>query len=83
MVLYGVMAVLFISFSLVIVLARTGATNDAELALMRTELGLQLAPIEGGDGSAPSAMVAIAKSSAAVLDQTSTRINVRCPLAIR
>ncbi len=59
--------------------ARTGATNNAQLAMMRKELGLRLAPIEGGDGSAPSAMLAIAKSSAAVLDQSSTRIKVMNP----
>ena len=59
--------------------ARTGATNNAQLAMMRKELGLRLAPIEGGDGSAPSALLAMAKSSAAVLDTSSTRIKVMNP----
>lgn len=59
--------------------ARTGATNNAQLAMMRKELGLRLAPIEGGDGSAPSAMLAMARSSAAVTDQRSTRIKVINP----
>ncbi|ASJ74647.1 TadE/TadG family type IV pilus assembly protein [Granulosicoccus antarcticus] len=59
--------------------ARTGATNHAQLELMRKELGIRLAPIEGGDGSAQSAMVAMAKSSLAVLDKSSTRMKVLNP----
>lgn len=59
--------------------ARTGATNNAQLDLMRQELGLRLAPLEGGDGSAQSAAAAMAKSSAAVMDASSTRVKVLNP----
>ncbi len=59
--------------------ARTGATNNAQLDLMRQELGLRLAPLEGGDGSAQSAAAAMAKSSAAVMNASSTRVKVLNP----
>ncbi len=59
--------------------ARTGATNNAQLDLMRQELGLRLAPLQGGDGSAQSAAQAIARSSASVLDASSTRVKILNP----
>ncbi|MGQ7848675.1 TadE family protein [Granulosicoccus sp. 3-233] len=59
--------------------ARTGATNNAQFSLMRQELGLRLAPLEGGDGSAQGAATAMAKSSASVMDASSTRMKILNP----
>lgn len=42
--------------------ARTGAVNHAQVKLMRRELGLRLAPVQGGDGTMEKASLAMAKS---------------------
>lgn len=59
--------------------ARTGAVNHAQLSTMRQELGMRLAPLQGGDGSHQQAMRAIAKSSLDVQDTLNTRIRVLNP----
>ena len=59
--------------------ARAGAVNNAQVSVIRRELGIRLAPIQGGDGTAERALVAIAKSSAAVQDQLATQIHVLNP----
>ncbi|MDB3935127.1 pilus assembly protein [Granulosicoccus sp.] len=59
--------------------ARTGAVNNASISAMRTELGIRLAPLEGGDGSFGSATDAYLKSSARVFDPLNTRIHILNP----
>jgi len=59
--------------------ARAGAVNNAQVGVMRDELGIRLAPIQGGDGTAERALIAIAKSSAAVRDVSSTQLQVINP----
>ncbi len=59
--------------------ARNGAVNNAQLDVMRQELGLRLAPLQGGDGSAASALVAITKSKIMVNDPIGTRVKVLNP----
>ena len=59
--------------------ARSGAVNHARLSMMRKELGLRLAPLQGGDGSADSALIAIAKSRTLVEDKRRTQLRVLNP----
>jgi len=59
--------------------ARTGATNNAQVAPMRRELGTRLAPIQGGDGEQDKAILAIAKSRVVVNDPIATRIEIISP----
>ena len=59
--------------------ARTGAVNNAQLDAMKKELGIRLSPIQGGDGTLTSAAIAIAKSSARVMDPAGTHIKVLNP----
>lgn len=59
--------------------ARVGAVNHAQLSLMRQELGLRLAPLQGGDGSHQQALSAIAKSSLSVQNPLNTQIHVLNP----
>ena len=59
--------------------ARTGAVNNASISAMRTELGIRLAPLEGGDGSFASATDAYLKSNARVFDPVNTRIHILNP----
>lgn len=60
---------------------RVGAVNNANLRSMRTELGMRLAPLEGGDGTRGEALAAIAFSSVRVLDPLNTKIKVLNPTA--
>ncbi|MFK7892383.1 MAG: TadE/TadG family type IV pilus assembly protein [Granulosicoccus sp.] len=59
--------------------ARRGAVNHASVSAMRDEAGFRLAPLMGGDGSREGAMLAIARSSASVMDPLATRLNVLSP----
>ncbi len=59
--------------------ARAGAVNNAQLTVMRDALGLRLAPVQGGDGSTPSAMIALAKSVISAKDGSNTRVKVLNP----
>lgn len=59
--------------------ARAGAVNNAQLSVMREELGIRLAPIQGGDGTAERALIAIAKSSVAVQNIVNTQVLVLNP----
>jgi len=58
---------------------RVGAVNNARISSMRTELGIRLAPLQGGDGSRGSALAAIAKSSVQVFDPLNTKITIINP----
>lgn len=60
--------------------ARAGATHHARVAPMLDELGLRLAPLEGGTGELASAAAAIVKSKLAVRGPY-TRIRVLNPTA--
>ncbi|MCG7878444.1 MAG: pilus assembly protein, partial [Candidatus Thiodiazotropha taylori] len=51
---------------------RKGAVNHAQSDAMRRELGLRLAPLFGGDGSAEKAMSAITRASLDVQDSRFT-----------
>ena len=59
--------------------ARTGAVNNASISAMRSELGYRLAPLEGGDGKAGSAIDAYFKSRGRVYDPVNTRIDILNP----
>lgn len=59
--------------------ARSGAVHNAQLSSMRSELGLRLAPLQAGDGTAQAAARAIALASVAVEDTTNTHIRVLNP----
>lgn len=59
--------------------ARAGAVNNAQLSVIREELGIRLAPVQGGDGTPERALIAIAKSSAAVQDRSATQVLVLNP----
>ncbi len=59
--------------------ARTGATHNARVDRMRHELGLRLAPLLGGDGSADKAAAAIVRSRLMVGDPLRTRIEIINP----
>lgn len=59
--------------------ARAGAVNHAQLKVMRKELGLRLAPLQGGDGSHEAALQAIGKSYQAVQDPLSTQLDILNP----
>ena len=58
---------------------RVGAVNNARISSMRTELGIRLAPLQGGDGTRGSALAAIAKSSIQVFDPLNTKITIINP----
>lgn len=59
--------------------ARTGAVNHAQVAMMREELGVRLAPVQGGDGTMERAVQAMARSTIAVQDRLATRLEVINP----
>lgn len=59
--------------------ARAGAVNNASMSAIRTELGIRLAPLQGGDGTRNKALAAIAKSSLKVLDPLNTSIVILNP----
>ena len=59
--------------------ARAGAVNNAQLSVIRDTLGVRLAPVQGGDGSAKKAAIAIAKSALSVKDPLNTRVEVLNP----
>ncbi|PVV21246.1 MAG: hypothetical protein B6D79_14020, partial [gamma proteobacterium symbiont of Ctena orbiculata] len=59
--------------------ARVGAVEHAQSDAMREELGLRLAPLFGGDGSAERAVSAITRSSLDVQDSRFTEIEIINP----
>ena len=59
--------------------ARTGAVNNAQMKLMRRELGQRLAPVHGGDGSLEKAAIAMAKSVVEVERPDITRMEILNP----
>ncbi|MES9970362.1 MAG: DUF6531 domain-containing protein, partial [Candidatus Thiodiazotropha sp.] len=59
--------------------ARIGAVEHAQSDAMREELGLRLAPLFGGDGSAERAVSAITRSSLDVQDSRFTEIEIINP----
>ncbi len=59
--------------------ARTGAVNHAQEGAMRHELGIRLAPLQGGDGSTERAATAILKARTFVENRLQTRIRVINP----
>lgn len=59
--------------------ARTGAVNNAQIEVMRKELGYRLAPIYGGDGSLKMGAMALTRSMVAVNDVTATKIKIVNP----
>ncbi len=61
--------------------ARTGAVTHAQSNRMRTELGVRLAPIYGGDGSAAGALNAIQRASTDVQDRRFTQIEILNPFS--
>lgn len=59
--------------------ARTGAVNHGQEGAMRHELGIRLAPLQGGDGSTERAATAILKARTFVENRLQTRIRVINP----
>jgi len=59
--------------------ARTGAVNNAQIEVMRKELGYRLAPVYGGDGSLKMGAMSLARSVVAVNDITATKIKLINP----
>jgi len=59
--------------------ARAGATNNAQIEVMRKELGYRLAAVYGGDGSAKTAAMALTRSMVAVNDTSATKIEILNP----
>lgn len=59
--------------------ARVGAVNHALVEPMKTELGMRLAPLVGGDGTEGNAMTAITRSLAAVAVPGNTRLRLIHP----
>lgn len=59
--------------------ARAGAVNNAQIEVMREELGYRLAPVYGGDGEHKKAAMAIARSMVAVNDVSTTKIKILNP----
>ncbi len=59
--------------------ARSGAVHNGSISAIRTELGMRLAPLEGGDGSEKRALLAIVKSSLRIKDPLNTRVVVLNP----
>ena len=59
--------------------ARTGAVNSGSISAMRDELGMRLAPLEGGDGSKNKALLAIGRSMAKINDPLNTKLVVLNP----
>jgi len=59
--------------------ARTGAVNHAQEGAMRHELGIRLAPLQGGDGSTERAATAILKARTFVENRLQTRIRIINP----
>ncbi|MBT3058092.1 MAG: DUF2235 domain-containing protein [Candidatus Thiodiazotropha sp. (ex Lucina pensylvanica)] len=59
--------------------AREGAVNHAQSDAMREQLGLRLAPLFGGDGSADRAISAITRASLDVQDRRFTEIEIINP----
>ncbi len=59
--------------------ARSGAVNHGQVDVMRKELGIRLAPLEGGDGSAERAASAISRSVIKALNPVTTRVKIISP----
>ncbi len=59
--------------------ARAGAVNNAQIEVMRKELGYRLAPVYGGDGSLAMGAMSLARSVVAVNDITATKIELINP----
>ncbi len=59
--------------------ARAGAVNHAKIEVIRNELGLRMAPVYGGDGSAKKAALSIMRAKAAASDTSVTKIDLISP----
>ena len=59
--------------------ARSGAVNHGQVSVMRKELGIRLAPLEGGDGSTERAASAIAQSVLKASNPVNTRLKIVSP----
>lgn len=59
--------------------ARAGATSNAQIEVMRKELGYRLGAVYGGDGGMATAAMSVARSSVAVNDITTTKIEILNP----
>jgi hypothetical protein len=59
--------------------ARRGAVNHARVDVMRSELGIRLAPLHGGDGSHEAALLAIARTTVQVQDTSATQLRILNP----
>jgi len=59
--------------------ARSGAVNNGQVDVMRKELGIRLAPLEGGDGSTEKAATAIATSVLKTINPVNTRLKILSP----
>jgi len=59
--------------------ARTGAVNNASMSSIRSELGIRLAPLEGGDGSYEKALLAMTKSVLRMNDPFNTKVTILNP----
>lgn len=59
--------------------ARAGAVNNAQIEVMRKELGYRLAPVYGGDGSLKMGAMSLSRSVVAVNDITATKIKILNP----
>lgn len=59
--------------------ARAGAVNNAQIEVMRKELGYRLAPVYGGDGGLKKGAMSLARSMVAVNDITATKIKILNP----
>ncbi|MFK8078020.1 MAG: TadE/TadG family type IV pilus assembly protein [Granulosicoccus sp.] len=59
--------------------ARTGATHNAQVAVMRDELGQRLAPVKGGDTSLEHMALSIAESVVDANDATTTQLRILNP----
>lgn len=60
--------------------ARAGAVHNAQIEVMRKELGYRLAPVYGGDGSLKVGAMSLARSVVAVNDITATKIKLINPV---
>ncbi|ASJ71953.1 AHH domain-containing protein [Granulosicoccus antarcticus] len=61
--------------------ARTGAVHHGQEGAMRHELGIRLAPLQGGDGSTERAATAILMARTLVENRLQTRIRIVNPTA--
>ncbi len=59
--------------------ARAGATSNAQIEVMRKELGYRLGSVYGGDGGMKTAAMSVARSMVAVNDISTTKIEILNP----